>query len=116
MGKKKVGEPSQAPSIPKKTSRGSSSLNSPSRTKGTKDAYPLILPLNTKGLVFVNNAQKLKYETLSARKTSEQKFWHADSLRTLDLLDDVVSSLRNLWWMHYVEQKYVSMINLSLNF
>ena len=74
MGKKRVGEPSQAPSLPKKTSRGSSSTNAPSRNKGTKIVYLVILPPNTRGLMFVNDAQKLKYEALSARKTSEQKF------------------------------------------
>ena len=31
-----------------------------------------------------------------------------DSLRTLDLLDDVVALLRNLVWMHYVVQKCVT--------
>ena len=79
IGKKRVGETSQASLIPKKTSRGSSSSNAPSRPKGRKDAYPLILRPSTGGLVFVNDEQKLKYETLSAKEASEQKFWHADS-------------------------------------
>jgi len=66
--------------------------------------------------VFVNDAQKLKCETLSARKTNEQKFWHADSLRTLGLLGDVVALLRNLRWMHYVEQKCVLYHRLILEY
>jgi len=50
----------------------------------------------------------VKYETLSARKASEQKFWHMDSLRTLGLLDDVVALHRNLGWMDYVAMKCIS--------
>ena len=69
-----MGGPSQTPSFANKTSRNSSSSNALSRTKGTKDAYPLILAPTNRGLVFVNDAQKLKYETLSVKKTSEQKF------------------------------------------
>ncbi|KAJ8425822.1 hypothetical protein Cgig2_028183 [Carnegiea gigantea] len=54
MGKKKVCGSSQAPSLPKKSSRPPSSSNAPSGTKGTKDVYPLILARSTRGLVFVN--------------------------------------------------------------
>ena len=42
-----------------------------SRTRGTKDAYPLTLPLSTRGLIFVNDDQKSKYESLTVRMTSE---------------------------------------------
>ena len=73
-GQEKGAKTSQALSLPKKTSTSSSSSNAPLRTKGTKDVYPLILPPSTQGLVFVNDAQQLKFETLSARKASEQKF------------------------------------------
>jgi len=75
-----VGESSQAPSLPKKTSGASSSSGARSRTQGTKDAYPLILPPSTRGLIFVNDAQKLKDESLSVRLTSEQKFLHVESM------------------------------------
>jgi len=51
----------------------------------------------------LNDEQKLKYETLSNRKTSEQKFWHIDSLRALGKLDDVVALLGSLGWMEDVE-------------
>ena len=50
----------------------------------------------------------MKYESLSARKTSEQKFWHVESFRTLRMLDDVVTLLSNLWQMEYVEMKSMS--------
>jgi len=63
MGKKRLGEPSQPPSLPKKTLRGSSSSNALSRTNATKDDSSW-----HQGLVFVNNAQKLEYETIGARK------------------------------------------------
>ena len=71
-GRKRVGEPLQALSLPKKTLIGSSSSNGPLRTKGIKDAYPLFFRPSTWGLVFVNDSQKLKHETLSATKASEQ--------------------------------------------
>ena len=54
MGKKRVGESSQALSLSKKSSRSSFSSNAPSRTAGAKHAYPLILPPSIRGLVFVN--------------------------------------------------------------
>ena len=73
MGKKRVGEASKGPSLPEKSSKVSSS-QAPSRTKGTKDAYPLMLPPRTRGLTFVNNERRSKNEILSVRKTSEQKF------------------------------------------
>jgi len=82
MGKKRVGEASKGPSLPKKSSKASSSLT-PSCTKGTKDAYPLMLPPSTRGLTFVNDEQRPKYEILCTKKTSEQKFWHIESLRQL---------------------------------
>jgi len=56
----------------------------------------------------MNEEQQLKYETLSVRKTSEQKFWHAESLRTLRMLNDVVTLLGNLGWIENVEMHYVS--------
>ena len=89
MGKKRVGESSQAPSLPKKTSRASSSSGAHSRTRGTKDAYPLILPPSTRGLIFVHDAKKLKYESLSVRLTSEQKFLHVESLQNLGIYEDI---------------------------
>jgi len=74
MSKKRVGESSKAPSSPKKSSKASSSFQAPSRTKGAKDAYSLILHSGTRGLIFVNEEHKVKYVNLIARKTSEQKF------------------------------------------
>jgi len=68
-----MGESFQTPSLSNKSLRNFSS-NASSQTKGTNDAFPLILPPSTRGLGFVNEEQKLKYETLSTRKTSKQKF------------------------------------------
>jgi len=64
-----------------------------------------MLPRSTRGLTFVNDKQRIKYDTLSTRKKSEQKFWHLDSLRHLRMLDDVVALLTNLGRMEYVEMK-----------
>jgi len=116
MGKKRVGESSKASSLPKKYSKASLSSQAPSRTKGTKEAYPLILPLRTRGLTFVNEEQRLKYETLSARKTSKQKFCTIDSLGALGMLDDVAALLSNLGWMKYVEMSCVSHDRFIMNF
>ena len=107
MGKKRVHEASKGPSLPKKSLKASSS-QAPSRTKGTKDVYPLMLPPSIRGLTFVNDEQRSKYEILSARKTSEQKFWQIESLRQLGMLDDIVALFRNLGWLEYVEMKYVA--------
>jgi len=65
----------------------------------------LILPPSTGDLVFVNEEQKLNYETLSVRKTNEQKFWHVDCLRALGMLDDVVALLSN--WAGWSIWKWV---------
>jgi len=116
MGKKRVGESSQAPSLPKKTLRTSSSLGARSRTRGIKDAYPLILPPSTRGLIFVNDAQKLKYESLSVRLTSEQKFLHVESLRHLGIYEDMQTLLRNLGLLHFVERKCATFDRLTLEF
>ena len=93
MGKKRVGEALKGPSLPKKSSRATSSSTAPTSTKGTKDAYPLILPASIRGLQFVNNEQKSRYELLVTRNTSEQKYFRADSLRSLGLLDDLLTLL-----------------------
>ena len=53
----------------------------------------------------MNDEQRTKYEILSTRQTSEQKFWHMESLRQLGMLDDVVTLLTNLGWLEYVEMK-----------
>ena len=87
IGKKRVGEGSEAPSIPKKALRAPSSTSTPSTIKGNKDAYPLILPPSTRGLHFFNDEQRARYESLTTRTTSEQKLFHADPLKALDLLD-----------------------------
>jgi len=82
--KKRVGESYKGSSWLKKSSKTSSS-QATLRRKGSKEAYPLILPHSTKGLIFVNDDQRINPETLSARKTSEQKFSHVDSLRQLGI-------------------------------
>jgi len=111
-----MGESSQTPSLSKKTSRVSSSSGARSCTRGTKDAYPLILPPSTRSLIFVNDAQKLKYESLSARLTSEQKFLHVESLQSLGLYEDMQTLLGNLGLLHFVERKCVTFDRLTLEF
>ena len=93
MGKKCVGEASKGPSLPKKSSWATSSSTAPASAKGTKDAYPFILPASARGLPFVNNEQKSRFELLVTRNTSEQKYFHANSLRSLGLLDDLLTLL-----------------------
>jgi len=56
IGKKRVGESSKGPFLPKKSSKASSS-QALLCTKGTKYAYPLMLPPSTRGLTFVNDEQ-----------------------------------------------------------
>jgi len=90
--------------------------SSHSRTKGTKNAYPSMLLPNTRGLAFVNDEQRTKYETLSTRKTNEQMFWHVESLRKLGMLDDVVTFLTNLGWQEYADTKCVSYDQLVVEF
>jgi len=116
MGKKRVGESSQALSLPKKSSRASSSAGARSHTRGTKDAYPLVLPPSTRGLIFANDAHKTKYESLCGRLASEQKLLHADSLRTLGLYDDMQLLLENLGLSHFAERHCVTFDRLTLEF
>jgi len=116
MGKKRVGESSQAPSLPKKSSRASSSVGARSHTRGTKDAYPLVLPPCTRGLIFASDAHKTKYESLCGRLTSEQKLLHADSLRTLGLYDDMRMLLGNLGLLHFAERHCVTFDRITLEF
>ena len=65
--------------------------------------YKGILPSGTRAVIFANEEHKLKYKTLSLRRTSDQKFRRVDSLTILGMLDDVVALLRNLGWMEYIE-------------
>ena len=116
MGKKRVGEPSRVPSQPKKSSRPTSSSTVPASAKGTKDAYPLILPASTRCLQFVNNDQKSRYELLVTRNTSEQNFFHADSLRSLGLLDDLLTLVGRLGWTEYITMQYTSYDRLMVEF
>ena len=102
--------------LPKKSSRASSSAGARSHTRGTKDAYPLILPPCTRGLIFANDAHKTKYESLCGRLTSEQKLLHADSLRTLGLYDDMQLLLGNLGLSHFAERHCVTFDRLTLEF
>jgi len=116
MGKKRVWEGSKAPSLPKKSSKTTSFSTAPSTAKGTKDAYPLILPTCTRGLHFASEEQKTRYEILATRKTSEQKFFHVDSLRTLGLLHDTLSIMYKLGWMEYIGIQYTSYDHLMIEF
>jgi len=116
VGKKRVGESSQAPSLPKKTSRAFSSSGARSHTRGTKDAYPLILPPSTRGLIFVNDAKKLKDESLSVRLTSEQKFLHVESMKNLGIYKNKQTLLMNLGLLHFVKRKCVTFDRLTLEF
>jgi len=102
MGKKHVGKASKGLSLPKKSSRATSSSTAPASAKGTKDAYPLILPASTRVLQFVNDEQKSQYKLLVTRNTSEQKYFHADSLRSLGLLDDLLTLPGRLGWTEYI--------------
>ena len=105
MGRKHVGDGLKAPSLPKKAPRAPPSSSTPSSVKGNKDVYPLILPPSTRGLHFVSDVQRGNYAHLTTRKTSEQKFFHVDSLRTLGLLDDMLSLMNNLGWMEYIQMQ-----------
>jgi len=108
MGKKRVEEGSRAPSPPKKTSRPTSSSAAPASAKGTKDAYPLILPASTRGLQFVSDEQMSRYAILATRNTSEQKFFHADSLHSLGMLDDMLTLISRLGWAEYITMQCTS--------
>jgi len=64
----------------------------------------------------VNDAQKLKYESLSVRFTSDQKFLHVEFLQNLGICEDVQPLLRNLGLLHFVERKCVTFDWLTLKF
>jgi len=102
MGKKRAGEASKALFQPKKSSQVTFSSAATTSAKGTKDAYPLILPASTRGLQFVNDEQKSCYELLATRNTSEQKYFHANSLQSLGMLDDMLTLLGRLGWTEYI--------------
>jgi len=116
MSKKKVGEGSKAPSLPKKAQRAPSSSTAPSTAKGNKNAYPVILLTSTRGLHFANDEQQTKYEILTTRKISEQKFFHVESLRNLGLLDDMMNLIYNLGWAKYIGMQCTSYDRLMLEF
>ena len=116
MGRKRIGESSAGPSAPKKSSRAVASSTAPTAAKGTKDAFPLVLPASTRGLQFISGAQKSRYELLVTRYASEQKFFHADSLRTLGLLDDMLVLFGRLGWSDYINMQYASYDRLMVEF
>jgi len=64
----------------------------------------------------VNDAQKLKYESLSVRMTREQKFLHVDSLQNLGIYEDMLTLLGNLGLLHFVGRKCVTFDRLTLEF
>ena len=107
MGKKRVGETPNTPSLPKKSSRAFSSSNVPIWSKGKNDASRLILSPSTKGLHFVSDKQKLKYQLFITKKIAKQKYCHVESLRALGMEDDVGTVLENLGWLDYMEMKCV---------
>ena len=119
MGRKRTGESSvRPPRAPKKSFRaaGSSSAAAGTAAKGTKEAYPLLLPPSTRGLTFVSDAQKSRYELLITRNTSEQKYFHANTLRQLGLLDDMLVLFGRLGWTEYVNMQYPSYDRLMVEF
>ena len=116
MERKRTKEPSKGPSLPRKSSRATSSSTAPAAAKGTKDAFPLVLPASTRGLQFVSDDQKSRYELLATRHASEQKFFHADSLRTLRMLDDMLTLFGRLGWTDYINMQYTSYDRLMIEF
>lgn len=119
MGRKRTGEGSTRPQpAPKKSFRapGPSSAAAGTAAKGTKDAYPLNLPPSTRGLSFVSDEQKSRYDLLITRNTSEQKYFHADTLRQLGLLDDMLVLFGRLGWTEYVNMQYPSYDRLMVEF
>jgi len=64
----------------------------------------------------VNDAQKLKDESLSVRLISEQKFLHVESLQNLGIYEDMQTLLGNLLLLHFVERKCVTFDWLNLEF
>ena len=116
MGRRRVGEGSNAPSMPKKAPRAPSFSFTPSTAKGNKDAYPLIFPPSNRGLHFVIDEQWICYDNFTNRKTSEQKFLYVHSLRTLGLLDGMMGLIRNLGWMEYIRMQCTSYDYLMLEF
>ena len=116
MGRKRIGETSKAPSAPKKSFRATLSSTAPIAAKGTKDAFPLVLPASTRGLHFISDEQKSRYELLATRHASEQKFFHADSLRTLGMLDDMLTLFGRLGWSDYINMQYTSYDRFMIEF
>jgi len=80
----------------------------PFSAKGTEDAYLLILPARTRDLHFASEEQKTRYEILATRNTSEQKYFHVDSLRTLGVLDDMSNLMHKFGWMEYIGMQRTS--------
>ena len=63
-----------------------------------------------------NKEQRLKFKFLRSTLTCKQKFGHANTLRALALLDDVVLLHMNLGWLDYVNLKCQSYDSLMLEF
>jgi len=74
------------------------------------------LPASTRGLQFSSDEQKSRYELLATRHASEQKFFHADSLRTLGMLDDLLTLFGRLGWSDYINMQYASYDRLMIEF
>jgi len=102
--------------MPKKSSKATSFSTTPSSTKGTKDANPLILPASTRGMHFVSEEQKIRYEALATSNASEQKYFHLDSLRTLGMLDKMLQFIGKLGWTEYIGMQCTSYDRLMLEF
>jgi len=78
--------------------------------------YPLILPASTRGLQFVSDEQKSQYEVLATTNTSEQKYFHANLLRSLGVLDDMLTLIGRLRWIDYINLQCTSYDCLMIEF
>ena len=67
-------------------------------------------------LQFANEKQRTKFELLSSKLTCEQKFWHVDTFRILEMLDDVGGLFGNLGWFKYAKIKCMSYDRMMLKF
>jgi len=74
------------------------------------------LSASTRGLQFVSDEQKSRYEILVTRNTSEQKYFHVDSLRTLGMLDDMLTLIGRLGETEYISMQCTSYDHLMIEF
>ena len=65
---------------------------------------------------FVSDEQKSPYELLATRNPSEQKYFHAHSLRSLGMLDDMLILIGRLGSTKYVNMECTSYDRLLIEF